>query len=491
MSTFSTIYTHHENILQSDGITLNPTTQQYEFITPSSPRKTGVMIVGLGGNNGSTFVASQYANQQGLTWQTKRGTTKSNYLGTLSQSAVVPVGHDAKGNVIYRSFPELIPLLNPSTIPVSGWDISSDNMYAAMKKAQVLPYDLQRQVQGHLTPIVPLPSIYYRDFIALNQTDRANNVVAGGNACMEHLATLRGDIRKFKAQHQLDHVVVLWSANTERFMNVQNGVHDTGENLLRAIASHHAEISPSLMFAVAAVLEGCTFLNGAPQNTLVPGVHELARQHGAFVGGNDFKSGQTKFKSVMVDYLISSGFKLESLVSYNHLGNNDGKNLSSQAQFQSKKISKSTVIDDMVQSNPVLYNNKDGTDKPDHTVVIKYVPHVGDDKRAMDEYIAGIFMGGSQVMSTYNICNDSLLATPIMFDLIVFSEWLTRLRFRQVGGEFKSLPVVLSPLSFFFKAPAVNTGEAPTNAFFLQRNTLAQLALASRGLECFNPLSRL
>lgn len=61
---------------------------------------------------------------------------------------------------------------------------------------------------------------------------------------------------------------------------------------------------------MASILEGCAFLNGSPQNTLVPGALELASQRHVFVGGDDFKSGQTKVKSVLVDFLIGSGLKV-------------------------------------------------------------------------------------------------------------------------------------------------------------------------------------
>jgi myo-inositol-1-phosphate synthase len=95
---------------------------------------------------------------------------------------------------------------------------------------------------------------------------------------------------------------------------------------------------------------------------------ELAESRGVFIGGDDFKSGQTKMKSVLVDFLVSAGIKPRSIVSYNHLGNNDGMNLSAPAQFRSKEISKSNVVDDMVQSNSLLYSEGE---HPDHVVVIK------------------------------------------------------------------------------------------------------------------------
>ena len=191
-------------------------------------------------------------------------------------------------------------------------------------------------------------------------------------------------------------MIVLWTANTERFTDVRDGLNMTGDEVLKSIDRSDDEISPSNIFAVASILENCAYINGSPQNTLVPGVIDLAKKHGVFVGGDDFKSGQTKMKSVLVDFLVSAGIKPASIVSYNHLGNNDGKNLSSPQQFRSKEISKSNVVDDMVGSNAILYGPGE---HPDHVVVIKYVPFVRDSKRAMDEYTSLIFMNGLNVRS--------------------------------------------------------------------------------------------
>merc|ERR1712063_33918 len=154
---------------------------------------------------------------------------------------------------------------------------------------------------------------------------------------------------------------------------------------------------------------------------------DLAEEKNVFIGGDDFKSGQTKMKSVMVDFLVTAGIKPTSIVSYNHLGNNDGKNLSAPSQFRSKEISKSNVVDDMVASNPLLYSSGE---HPDHTVVIKYVPFVGDSKRALDEYTSKIFMNGTNTISMHNTCEDSLLATPLIIDLIVIAELAPRVPLR-------------------------------------------------------------
>merc|ERR1711868_302752 len=162
---------------------------------------------------------------------------------------------------------------------------------------------------------------------------------------------------------------------------------------------------------MGSIPEGSIYINGSPQNTFVPGVIELAERHDVTIGGDDFKSGQTKMKSVLIDFLVSAGIKPVSIVSYNHLGNNDGKNLSAPQTFRSKEISKSNVIDDMVGSNQLLYAPDE---HPDHVVVIKYVPNVKDSKRALDEYVSEIFMGGKQTISMHNTCEDSLLASPLI-----------------------------------------------------------------------------
>ena len=293
--------------------------------------------------------------------------------------------------------------------------------------------------------------------------------------------------RTFKSSNNLDKVIVLWTANTERYADIISGVNDTADNLLKAIQNGHEEVSPSTIFSVACILEGAPFINGSPQNTFVPGATELAERHGAFIGGDDFKSGQTKMKSALVDFMINAGIKLTSIASYNHLGNNDGKNLSSQKQFRSKEISKSNVVDDMVAANNVLY--KPG-EHPDHTVVIKYMPAVGDNKRALDEYYAEIFMGGHQTISLFNVCEDSLLASPLIIDLAIIAEMMTRVQWKGEHEEkYKSFHSVLSVLSYMLKAPLTPQGTPVVNALAKQRSALTNIFRACVGLQPENDMT--
>lgn len=223
-------------------------------------------------------------------------------------------------------------------VEVDGWDISSLNIANAMRRAEVLDINLQDQVYKNLSQLKPRPSIYDPDFIAANQLDRADNIINGTR--YEQYEQIRCDIRDFKAKTNVDKVIILWTANTERFASIETDLNTTAAELEASLLANKSEISPSTIFAMASIAEGCTYINGSPQNTFVPGVIELAETKGVFIAGDDFKSGQTKLKSVLVDFLVGAGIKPVSIVSYNHLGNNDGKNLSAPKQFRSKEVKK-------------------------------------------------------------------------------------------------------------------------------------------------------
>jgi myo-inositol-1-phosphate synthase len=380
-------------------------------------------------------------------------------------ASTVKLGNDLNGDPVYTPMNSLLPMVDPSQVVWGGWDINRMNLGDAMKRSKVLDYDLQRQLYDHMKDIVPLPSVYFPDFIAANQSSRADNVLLG---CKQaQMEQIRKDISSFKKKNQLDKVVVLWTANTERFACIEEGINDTADNLIQSILRDESEVSASTIYAVASILEGCTFINGSPQNTFVPGVVDLARKHKVFIAGDDFKSGQTKMKSVLVDFLVSAGIKPVSIVSYNHLGNNDGKNLSAPSQFRSKEISKSNVVDDLVASNRILF---DEDEHPDHVVVIKYVPCVGDSKRALDEYTSEIFMGGTNTIVMHNTCEDSLLATPLIYDLVILGELCERISVKKDGStDWEQFHPVLSLLSYMLKAPLVPNGAPVVNALFARK----------------------
>ena len=315
-------------------------------------------------------------------------------------------------------------------------------------------------MRPELSSLVPMKAVFNAKYIASNQADRVDNAFYGTN--QQCIDKLRKDIRDFKSK--VDKIVVLWTANTEEFFEKEIKTREELDQLVQT-----DDLLPaSVLYAYASIMEGCVFLNGSPQNTISQGLIQLAKEQATFVGGSDFKTGQTKFKSIMADFFIGTGLRLASCMSYNHLGNNDGKNLSEPKTFRSKEISKQGVLDESIESNKVLY--PEGQDKIDHTIVIKYCPFVGDSKRAMDEYISQIFLNGMFTLVTHATCEDSLLAVPIMYDLVLLAEFFTRVR---VDGE--SLGPVLSYLNFFFKAPVTNREHYTFNSFSRQKLTLINL----------------
>ncbi|KAH0940446.1 hypothetical protein HID58_000083 [Brassica napus] len=461
----------HENVNGAYQWIVKPKVVKYDFKTDTRVPKLGVMLVGWGGNNGSTLTAGVIANKEGISWATKDKVQQANYFGSLTQASSIRVG-SFNGEEIYAPFKSLVPMVNPDDVVFGGWDISDMNLADAMGRAKVLDIDLQKQLRPYMENIVPLPGIYDPDFIAANQGSRANNVINGTKK--EQVDQIIKDMREFKEKNKVDKVVVLWTANTERYSNVVVGLNDTMENLMNSVDRDESEISPSTLYAIACVLEGIPFINGSPQNTFVPGLIDLAIKNNVLIGGDDFKSGQTKMKSVLVDFLVGAGIKPTSIVSYNHLGNNDGMNLSAPQTFRSKEISKSNVVDDMVASNGILF---EPGEHPDHVVVIK---------RAMDEYTSEIFMGGKNTIVMHNTCEDSLLAAPIILDLVLLAELSTRIQFKSEkevqSGKFHSFHPVATILSYLTKAPLVPPGTPVVNALSKQRAMLENILRACVGL---------
>jgi len=458
-----------------------PRKYQYNFRTKRQVQRTGVMLVGWGGNNGTTFTGAIIANRDQISWMRKEGEQHPNYYGSLTQSTTIRLGSNNEGKEVHIPFNTILPMLHPNDIVIGGWDINNSNLCEAMQRACVFDYALQEKLKDQMEKFVPLPSIYYPDFIAANQEDRATNLIPKGTK-QQDLEHIRNDIREFKKKHNLEQVIVLWTANTERYVDVRPGLNMTSEEVLRSIKANEDEISPSNIFACAAILENCPYINGSPQNTLVPGIVEMAEKHKVFIGGDDFKSGQTKLKSVLADFLVSAGLKIQSIVSYNHLGNNDGKNLSAPQQFRSKEISKSNVVDDMVGANHLLYDKRTN-EHPDHVVVIKYVPFVKDSKRAMDEYISSIFMNGLNTIAIHNTCEDSLLASPLIIDLVILTELMTRITYKTNDqNDYQPFEAVLSILSYLLKAPMVPPGTPVINALFKQHRCITNIFSACAGI---------
>jgi len=260
-------YTYRTTLVE--GTTVTPVEEKLVFKTKTEVPKLGVMLVGWGGNNGSTLTGGIIANKCGLSWNSKEGVHKADYYGSMTQCSTVRLGLDRSGESVYVPFNSMLPMVHPNDMVIGGWDISSMNLADSMKRAKVLDYNLQEQLAPLMQNYSPLPSVYVPSFIAANQCERADNVLVGSK--WEQIEILRKNIRDFKADNEVDKVIVLWTANTERMCDVRDGLNESWESLKASIDRNDEEVSPSTMFAVASILEKSSYINGSPQNTFVPG----------------------------------------------------------------------------------------------------------------------------------------------------------------------------------------------------------------------------
>lgn len=192
-------FAYHTNQVTKTGdnkLIVEPKTTDYHFKVDRKVGKVGVMLVGWGGNNGSTATAGLLANRHGLVWETREGKQAANYYGSVVMSSTVKLGTDAKTDEeINIPFHDMLPMVHPNDLAIGGWDISSLNLADSMDRAQVLEPGLKQLVRKEMATMKPLPSIYYPDFIASNQEDRANNVINGSKASWDHVEHIRKDIR--------------------------------------------------------------------------------------------------------------------------------------------------------------------------------------------------------------------------------------------------------------------------------------------------------
>lgn len=272
-------YQERFTLIGEDGKPQNMTAEHLLKTNAIVP-KVGFMMVGLGGNNGTTVTSGILANKKNLKWETKRGDAKANYFGSFTQCVTTKVGMKVKkaadGSMILEDVfipvKDLLPMVNPNDLVIGGWDINGMDMYNATLRAKVLEPSLIHQLKDDLIKMKPLSGVFNIEYVASNQEDRADNVKKG--TTKELIAQLQEDIKKFKAQNNLGKIIVLWTANTEKYY--QKDI-ETLEELEKLIETN-ASLPPSVLYGIATLKEKCIFLNGSPQNTVHPALIMLAEK---------------------------------------------------------------------------------------------------------------------------------------------------------------------------------------------------------------------
>jgi len=362
---------------------------------------------------------------------------------------------DEKKAPLIRDF---VPLASLSDLEFAAWDIFPDNAYEAAIKAGVLTKEHLLLVKDELEKIKPMKAVFDRNFI---KNIEGPNVKAGKSK-LELANQLREDIRKFKKEKNLSRMVMVWCASTESYLEPKP-VHATIDSFERALAENDASISPSMIYAYAALMEGVPYVNGAPHLTVdTPALTKLARKKGIAIAGKDFKTGQTLMKTAVAPMLKARMLGVRGWFSTNILGNRDGLVLDDAGSFKSKEMSKKSSLEYIFQPDmyPDLYKGMY------HKVRIEYYPPKNDDKEGWDNIDIFGWMGYPMQIKINFLCKDSILAAPIVLDLALFIDLAQR----------AGMSGMQEWLSFYFKAPMHADSIYPEHDLFIQhmklKNTL-------------------
>ena len=425
--------------------------------------RLGVLLVGLGAVT-TTLIAGVEAVRQGL----------AKPVGSLTQMGTVRLGKRTEGrSPLIRDF---VPLADLDDLVFGAWDIFEDDAYEAALHSGVLDKELLSQLKAPLSRVKPMPAVFAQEYVKrLNGTN-----VKRGKTKMDLAEQLVEDIRQFKRRNRCTRLVMVWCASTEVFIK-PHPVHRTIDRFERAMRENHRAITPSMIYAYAALTSGVGFANGAPNLTVdIPALTALAEQRSLPVCGKDFKTGQTWMKTMIAPGLKARLLGLRGWYSTNILGNRDGEVLDDPGSFKTKEESKLSVLDYILQPRvyPELY--RDFT----HLVRINYYPPRGDNKEGWDNIDIFGWLGYPMQIKIDFLCRDSILAAPIVLDLALFMDLAQRAGMRGIQEW----------LSFYFKSPMCAPELYPEHDLFIQlmklKNTLRHLRgeelITHLGLEYYD-----
>jgi myo-inositol-1-phosphate synthase len=428
---------------------------------PSSIRpaegKLGVLLPGMGAV-GTTFIAGCLMARKGL----------ATPVGSLTQMGSIRLG--ARTENREPMVKDFVPLANLDDLVFGGWDLFPDNAYTAASKAGVLSNEHLASIKEELEAIEPMSAVFFPEYVKkLNGT----HVKTETNK-MELAQALRKDIQDFKSKNSLDRCVAVWCGSTEVYRE-PSAVHQSLKIFEDGLRNNDPAISPSQIYAYACLQEKVAYANGAPHLTAdIPAMTELARELSVPVAGKDFKTGQTLMKTILAPGFKARHLGIRGWFSTNILGNRDGEVLDDPESFKSKEVSKTGVLDSILEpeKHPELYGDLY------HKVRINYYPPRGDEKEGWDNIDIFGWLGYPMQIKVDFLCRDSILAAPIVLDLALLLDLSQRCEFSGIQEW----------LSFYFKAPITAPGLQPVNDLFNQLMKLKNMLRWMQGEELITHL---
>ena len=403
--------------------------------------KLGVLCVGLGAVT-TTMITGVLMARKGL----------AKPVGSMTQYDKIRVGRGAEKK--YLHYGEIVPLAELNDLVFGAWDVYPANAFESAVNADVLRAKDILPVEEELKAIVPMKAAFDKNYASRLDGDNVKDC----KTRWEMAEALRQDIREFKAANGCERVVVIWAASTEIYVPIDKEVHYSLAALEAAMkADDRDRIAPSMCYAYAALQEGAPFIMGAPNTTIdIPAMWELAEKTKMPIAGKDFKTGQTLVKSGFAPIIGTRCLGLAGWFSTNILGNRDGLVLDEPANFRTKEVSKLSTLESILvpENQPDLYTDYY------HKVRINYYPPRNDDKEGWDNIDIFGWMGYPMQIKINFLCRDSILAAPLMLDLVLLSDLAAR------AGRYGTQRF----LSFYLKSPQYDytTNEVPVNHLFQQ-----------------------
>ncbi|HTS50161.1 MAG TPA: inositol-3-phosphate synthase [Bryobacteraceae bacterium] len=407
--------------------------------------KLGILIPGIGAVS-TTFMAGVEAVKRGL----------GAPIGSLTQLGTIRLGKRTEGRT--PKIHDFVPLAKLENLVFGGWDIFEDNAYQSAVHAEVLEKTLLEKVREPLEAIRPMKAVFDPDYV---RRLHGPNVKSQGSK-MDKAEMLMDDIQQFRQTSGADRLVMIWCGSTEVF-HKPDAVHQSLKDFECGLQKNDPDISPSQIYAYAALKSGVPYANGAPNLTTdTPALLELARERHIPICGKDFKTGQTFMKTLIAPGMKARMLGMSGWFSTNILGNRDGEVLEDPGSFKSKEETKLSVLEQILQPQlyPELYKNLY------HAVRINYYPPRGDAKEGWDNIDIFGWLGYPMQIKVNFLCRDSILAAPLVLDLVLFLDLAQRAGMKGIQEW----------LSFYFKAPMTAPGLYPEHDIFIQlmklKNTL-------------------
>jgi myo-inositol-1-phosphate synthase len=407
--------------------------------------KLGVLTPGMGAVS-TTLMSGVELVRQG----------HSRPVGSLTQMGTIRLGRRTEARI--PKIKEFVKLAELDDLVFGGWDVFPDSAYQAASKAGVLDAKDLEKAQKFLKNIHPMKAAFDQNYVK----KLSGTHVKKGKTKFDLAEQLRDDIRTFKKKNKLDRLVMVWCGSTEIFLT-QDEVHKDLASFEKAMKANHPAIAPSMLYAYAAISEEVPFANGAPNLTVdIPALQEYALSKRVPVAGKDFKTGQTLMKTILAPGLKARMLGLNGWFSTNILGNRDGEVLDDPGSFKTKEESKLGALEYILQPKvyPDLYGHFT------HKVRINYYPPRGDNKEGWDNIDIFGWLGYPMQIKVDFLCRDSILAAPIVLDLVLFLDLARRAGLRGIQEW----------LSFYFKSPMCAPELYPEHDLFIQsmklKNTL-------------------